>query len=372
MPEVLLIVSVLLLGVLAALLIPAYTKPILDRRGNPVPGSIASLEQITLGGVQQWILIRGVNTANPILLFLHGGPGTSEMGLVRNYNSALEKHFTVVLWDQRGAGKSYAALHPQSEMTIEQFIADTHELSSLLCERFQRQKIFLAGHSWGSALGVLTVQRYPELFIAYAGIGQVVHLEEGERISYDWTLKQAAKANDGRSIRRLREMGPPPYTGNWQSKTIAQRALLGRYGGEVYGNPRGGFFIILRSLLKTTEFTWADRVNFFRGIFASMRAIWRQLLPIDLREVAPELQVPVFFLEGRHDYEAPSVLAEQYYQVLKAPEKKIVWFENSAHFLNVEEASKFNEFLIEQFLPLAADRRMGSEPSEKKIPSFSV
>jgi pimeloyl-ACP methyl ester carboxylesterase len=124
---------------------------------------------------------------------------------------------------------------------------------------------------------------------------------------------------------------------------------LGKYGGEVYGNSRGGFFITIGSLLKATEYSWIDRINFFRGIFASMRLIWPQLLNVDLMVQASELKVPVYFLEGKHDYEAPSLLAEQYYETLKAPGKKLIWFENSAHFLNAEEVDKFNEFLSSRF-----------------------
>jgi pimeloyl-ACP methyl ester carboxylesterase len=348
-----LIALVLLVAlVVVACLVPGSTSPITDARGRPLPGSIAALEMVTLGGVEQSLLIRGRNVANPVLLFLHGGPGTSELGLVRAYNlSALERHFTVVVWDQRGAGKSFAALRPVSGMTIEQLISDTRELTVLLCHRFAQQKIYLVGHSWGSALGALTVKRYPEWYHAFVGIGQAVNMQEGERLSYQWTLAQAEQAHDARSVARLKQIGAPPYSGDVRSKVIAQRAILARYGGEVHGNPRGGLFITLRCLLKATEYSWPDRINVFRGIFATMRLMWPQILSIDLMEQAPELKVPVYFLEGRHDQEAPSVLAEQYFQVLRAPRKTLVWFEKSAHLVNVEEAEAFNQFFIERLLP---------------------
>ncbi|MCX6120001.1 MAG: alpha/beta hydrolase [Ignavibacteriales bacterium] len=344
-----LLVLIFILGIGIVCLMPGHTALITDIRGKPVPGSIASLEKIKLGGVEQWILIRGENKENPLLLFLHGGPGTSEMGLVRKYNLAvLEKHFTVVVWDQRGAGKSYAAINPVSGMNIEQFVSDTHELTMLLCLRFNQKRICLVGHSWGSALGVLTVKKYPELYYAYVGIGQVVNGLEGERVSYEWTLAQAIKANDIKSVEKLKIMGAPPYSGNWRSKFIAQRAILAKYGGEVYGNPRGGFFITIGSLIKATEYSWIDRINFFRGIFASVHLMWPQILNVNLMEQASELKVPVYFLEGKHDYETPSILAEQYFEKLKAPHKELIWFDNSAHFLNVEEVDKFNEFFIKQ------------------------
>ena len=157
----------------------ASTAPFVDAAGKLLPDSIASLERVMLGGVEQGMLIRGSNVDNPVLLYLHGGPGTSELGMVRQHNMpALEKHFTVVVWDQRGAGMSYSARHPESAMTVEQFIADTHELTQLLRQRFGQAKVYLVGHSWGSALGVLTAQRYPDLHHAYVGVGQVVRRDQ--------------------------------------------------------------------------------------------------------------------------------------------------------------------------------------------------
>jgi pimeloyl-ACP methyl ester carboxylesterase len=339
-----------LVAVLAVL--PGTTAPITDEWGRYVPGSVAELERVTLGGVPQGLLIRGRSAANPVLLFLHGGPGTSELGMLRTYNlPVLEQHFTVAVWDQRGAALSFAALEPESGMTVEQFIADTRELAAMLCQRFQQEKIYLAGHSWGSLLGALTVQRYPELFHAYVGIGQAVNMLEGERISYSWTLEQARSAGDLRSVAKLEKIGAPPYSGDLRSKVIAQRAILARYGGEVHGNPRGGLFIVLACLLKTSEYGWRDRFNFFRGIFASMRLMWPQILSIDLMKQVPVLEVPVYFLEGRHDYEAPSILAERYFQALVAPRKVLVWFERSAHFVNTEEPEAFNRFFIDRLLP---------------------
>lgn len=329
----------------------ASTSAFKDASGKVVPGSIASLERVLLGGVEQSLLIRGIDLANPVLLYLHGGPGTSETGMVRQYNlPALERHFTVVVWDQRGAGRSFAARHPETGMTVEQFIADTYALTRLLCRRFGQDKIYLVGHSWGSALGALTVSRYPELYHAFVGVGQVVNMSEGEQISYAWTLAQAEQAGDARSVARLKAIGAPPYTGSFSSKLMTQRRILGKYGGEVHGNSNGGTFILLRSLIASSEYSWRDRINVFRGIFANMRLMWPKILDIDLMMQVPELKVPVYFLEGRHDFEAPSLLAERYFAALKAPKKTLIWFEKSAHFMNTEEADSFNDFFVDRLL----------------------
>ena len=332
-------------------LIPAYTLPIKDARGLPIKRSIASIEKVKLGGSEQWMLIRGENIQNPIILFLHGGPGSADMALIRKHKQELEKYFTVVTWDQRGAGKSYTARQPSTNMTISHFGSDTHELTEILRQRFNQKKIYLVGHSWGSVLGILTVQKYPDLYYAYIGIGQVANMVEGEQLSYDWTLAQAIKANDNRAVQTLTEMGRPPYAGDWQKKTIAERRLLEKYGGEVYGNSSGVLPLVLGSLISATEYTLLDKVNFFRGLLGSMQLLWQELMTINLMKQAPNLKVPVYFLLGKYDYEVPNSLAEQYFKDLEAPSKTLIWFENSAHFPNIEEKDKFNEVLINQILP---------------------
>ncbi|WP_373546983.1 alpha/beta fold hydrolase, partial [Chamaesiphon sp.] len=246
-----LFLTIVLLGaiVLAILcLIPGFTLAIKDTQGHDVSGSIASLEKVNLGGQEQWILIRGIDTTKPIILFLLGGPGTSNMCLLRKYTDELEKHFIVVTWDQRGAGKSYQAINPHSSMKIDRFVLDTGELTQWLCHRFNQKKIFLVGHSWGSLIGILSIQKYPDLYHAYIGIGQIVNMQENEQISYDWTLAQATKVEDEQTIRTLTEIGNPPYTGDGQKKLMTQRRLLGKYGGELYGSSNGAFPLIFSSL----------------------------------------------------------------------------------------------------------------------------
>jgi pimeloyl-ACP methyl ester carboxylesterase len=145
-------------------------------------------------------------------------------------------------------------------------------------------------------------------------------------------------------------IGVPPYPPPMRAKVMTQRAILAKYGGEVYGSRRGGLPAVLRTLWHTSEYGWLDRINFFRGIFASMDLLWPQIMTIDLFRQAPRLEVPVYFLEGRHDYEAPSILAQRYYDELVAPRKQLIWFERSAHFVNVEEADAFNRFFVDELL----------------------
>jgi pimeloyl-ACP methyl ester carboxylesterase len=346
------IVLVIFLVICTLCLIPGYTSSIKDEQGNILQGCIASLEKVNLGGQEQWILIRGVDSTKPVILFLHGGPGTADMGILRKYMRELEKHFVVVTWDQRGAGKSFSAGKPESSMTIEQFLTDAYELTKMLCTRFKKGKIFLAGHSWGSVIGILSVKNHPDLYEAYIGIGQVANMKEGERLSYEWTLEQAKNANDKQAIKTLNEIGVPPYTGKWQKKLITERRYLGKYGGELYGSSKGAFSIVIGCLIRSTEYSLIDKVNFFRGIFASIRLIWPELMTINFMEQAPSLKVPVYFVLGKHDYEVPFKVAEKYFEVLEAPHKELIWFENSAHFPNVEENEKYVDLLVNRILPL--------------------
>ena len=329
---------------------PGTTPPITDVDGKPIPGSIASLEHLDLGGVQQWILLRGENIDNPVLLFLHGGPGAADMTLLPRRMAALEKHFVVVYWDQRGAGKSFQAARARSDMTIERFVSDVLELTDLLCHRFQQDRIFLVGQSWGSILGVLSAQQNPERYHAYIGIGQVVNGHENERLSWEWTLAQASASHDTSAMETLQDIGPPPYEDDMIEKLFAQRELLGKYGGSIYGNPQGAQGLFIAGLQDATEYTTLDKINFVRGLRNSLQLLWPQVLAVNFIEQAPALEVPVFFLVGRHDYQTPFTLAEQYYHVLEAPAKELIWFDHSAHMPHMEETEKFYDLMIQNVL----------------------
>jgi pimeloyl-ACP methyl ester carboxylesterase len=344
---------------------PARTAPITDADGRVVPGSVATLERVTLGGVEQALLVRSLDPRNPVLLYLHGGPGTSELGMLRRHNvPALERHFTVVVWDQRGAGRSYAAREPAAGLTVEQLVSDTLELAELLRRRFGQDRIVVVGHSWGSALGALAVARRPDLFHAFVGVGQAVNMAEGERASYAWALAAAERAGDAAGVAALRRIGEPPYPLPLRKALTTQRRILGRHGGEVHGSRSGGMPTFLRALLSTTEYGWPERLDVFRGVFHAMDTLWPQILSLDLERQVPALGVPVFLLEGRHDWEAPSVLAARWFEKLEAPRKELVWFERSAHFVNTEEPEAFHAVLIERVRPVATRvRPSGSVPA---------
>jgi alpha/beta hydrolase fold len=184
---------------------PAYTPPITSAQGHV---SVASLEKIKLGGVDQYILIRGRSVSNPVVLFLHGGPGMPMMYLAHKFQRPLEEAFTVVQWDRRGAGKSYDPNIPADTIRVSQEISDTRDLVNLLRKRFHQQRIYLVGHSYGSYLGMLVIKRYPRLFKAYVGIGQMACSDSQSRAIQDrWIRERAIASNNAEALKEVNSKG---------------------------------------------------------------------------------------------------------------------------------------------------------------------
>jgi pimeloyl-ACP methyl ester carboxylesterase len=205
-------VAITLLAIFASQMF-ASTPPILDAKGQVIPNSIAVMEKIRLGGAEEWVTIRGKDSRNPVLLFLAGGPGGTQLVAVRRELTRLEDHFVVVNWEQPGAGKSFDAVD-RSKLTPDRYVTDAHELVLNLRQRFGKEKVYVLSESWGSALGIMVVQRYPELFQAFIGMGQMVAFLENDQICYDFALRVAQERGDTKQVEKLKKQGPPPYYGN--------------------------------------------------------------------------------------------------------------------------------------------------------------
>jgi pimeloyl-ACP methyl ester carboxylesterase len=329
-------------------LLYSRTPPIRDASGAPKPGSIAALERVRIGGSDQTVLLRGHDASAPVLLLLHGGPGGSLMPLAHVFSSQLEEHFVVVNWDQRGAGKSYSPQIPRSSMTTEQFVQDCLELSEYLRRRFEQDRIFIVGHSWGTELGVLAVQRRPDLFRAYAAAGQVVNKARAERISLQFAIDGALRANDRATLERLQKLDPPGYGGRVKD-LLFQRKCVARYGGTFHD--RAVDKAMFRKYFESPEYSWRDLLSLKKGSDFSLGAMWSQRLEVDLLEAAPSLALPVFFLHGRCDRVTPTELVQTYYDRLDAPRKELIWFERSGHCPLFEEPQRFQEVIIDRLLP---------------------
>jgi pimeloyl-ACP methyl ester carboxylesterase len=348
---------ILLLGVIIftlcliilIVLSPGKTKEICDENHQKISTSIASLQTVRLGGRDQVVLLRGVDTANPVLLALHGGPGMAEMLLYRKLLADLEKHFTLVLWDQLGAGKSYSKDIPTMAMCVDSFVSNTIELSKWLCQRFGKRNIYLLGHSWGTILGIKAIKVYPELYAAYIGVGQVADFDEGEQLSYQFALKTAQEKGNKKAIKELLSIGLPPYADDPNiKKTGIERTWVGRFGGDFHSKTDYNF--ILPVLLSGKEYTLIEKLNFLLGVRFSLTSMWPKLNHLNFFTQAAELKVPIYFCEGRYDHVEPSELAMRYYDHVKAPRKRWLWFENSAHNPHFEEPTKFISYLSDVVL----------------------
>ncbi len=303
---------------------------------------IDSLEIIHLGGVDQWVQIRGWNRNNPLLIFLHGGPGFPEMPFAHQ-NAELESHFTVVQWDQQGAGKSYSASIPPGVMTVEQFVTDAHDLVQILLKRFGTPKCYLVAHSWGSLFGAQVAARYPELFYAYVGIGQTSDLAQTAQVLYEFALKSARAEGNKQAIDQLERIGRPPHSSadhRYMERWIAY------YSERQY--PGVSRTRMTWLALESPVYSWTDLVKIPLGVRYSFQRLWREIFyETSLAREAPRIDVPVYFFLGRHDKVVSAEVAQQYFDVLNAPQgKQIIWFEESGHWPHFEESEKYRQSLI--------------------------
>lgn len=313
------------------------------------PNAISSLEEITLGGLKQWIFIRGADESNPIMIFLHGGPGASAPGMPssRNLDDELIKHFTIVHWDQRGAGKSYHSDIPVTSMTMDRFVEDCKELIDYVLNRFDKEKVYLVAHSSGSVTGIKTAHRYPEKIHAYVGVGQIVNEREQIKLAYNFIIDKAEKSGDVKIINALEAIGPPPY--KTPEKLYEMQNYVFRFGGVIHENSVKQIGGLMMSFLTSPEYSLSDGLKslMMKGLFFSVNSMWDEINDIDIKKEVRSLKVPVYFFEGKYDKATPTVLVEKFYDNLEAEKgKKLIIFENSAHMPMIEEKEKYEYLLI--------------------------
>jgi pimeloyl-ACP methyl ester carboxylesterase len=325
--------AVLLLMTLIAM--PAGTPPIQGPDGEEHPDAVSALETVEIGGKRQALLIRGVDADNPVLLYLAGGPGGTDLGAMRLFGSKLEERFVVVTWDQRGAGKSYSALDPVNTLTLEQAVNDTVELTNYLRDRFDEDKIVIIGNSWGTIPGVLAVQRRPQLYYAYVGAGQMVSPRETDIMFYEDTLTYAQQTGDDALYDRLVRNGPPPYDNLWE----LEPALSHEHDWNSYPSFNPG--VEMPAILMVSEYTFLEKLHAFGAFLDTFSALYPQIQDVDLREDVTSLDVPVYMVLGRHEARGRALLAEEWFEQLEAPHKEKHVFEGSGHRPHFEEPDRF-------------------------------
>ncbi|MHA1995952.1 MAG: alpha/beta fold hydrolase, partial [Candidatus Hodarchaeales archaeon] len=310
---------------------------------------ISSLEEITLGDLKQWIFIRGTDQNNPVLLFLHGGPGTTLLGMSssRKNDKELIKHFTVVHWDQRGAGKSFNRDIPVESLNLDRFVEDCNELIEYLKKKFSTQKVFIVAHSGGTMIGLKTAHKYPEKIHAYVGVAQQLNIYEQERVSYDFIIEKAIKTGDVSRQKAIKAIGLPPYDSH---KKIDEKAkFIDYYRGFVYNQPIKVMGTLVMNFLTSPEYSLSEGIRTLRnkGFSFTQNAMWEEIKNVKLNNKIQSIKVPIYFFEGKYDMTVPTVLVEEFFDYLKAENsKELIIFENSAHFPMIEEKKKYEEFLI--------------------------
>ena len=267
-------------------------------------------------------------------------------------NGLLEADFVVIEWDQRGSGKSAASIEPAAAMNLGQLVADTIELTEHLTQRFGQRQLIIVGHSWGSILGLMAVHQRPDLYSAFVSTGLIANFAEGQRVAYRFLLAESERQGNRKAVAELTDLGAPPYAG---PDAIAQWKRCGRWLGEfgaVWHSPEK--FNRVGWMLSSIEYSWPEKLRFNRAAARSFDLLFGDLMSANLIEAVPQVEVPVFFAEGRYDQLAPVEVAERYFSSLIAPRKEWVLFENSAHFPQWEERERFHRLLASTVLPAAA------------------
>lgn len=319
-------------------------------------GPIRRSEYIAVADAKLYLLTRGTDRCAPVLLWLHGGPGGPERPLFRYFNGDLEGHFVVAYWDQRGAGRSFDPEADPRRLTVSRHLADLDAVVDHLKQAFSQDKIILVGHSWGSTLGLLYTRQHPEKVSAFVGVAPLIASLKAQRAEYDFVSTEAAKRKDESVMARLREIGPPPY--QTHDSLLALEELSDRYGAVFHRKPCK-LCVLMRGLFAGLV-TPGDLMSVHSGIHASLNAMTPELLGLDIERAASSVDVPVFFLLGRHDRHVDSTIAADYFKALRAPGKRLIWFEDSAHNVPFEEPGLFNETVVSALQSIGIQRQGAS------------
>lgn len=328
-------------------------KIIADLQKVVTKNGIDEQKEIALGGIKQWITIRGRDRDNPILLFLHGGPAAPEMPTSWTFQNPWEDYFTVVQWDQRGAGKTYNANDPKKiapTLTAARMEKDTEDLVQYLRKTYHKKKIFVLGHSWGSLLGITLAHNHPEWLYAYIGMGQMIDMQASERDSYEAALTAARAAHDAEAVKELEGIAPYPGGPVTFDKINIERKWSVKYGGLSWN--RDSYAYYYRATELSPDYTDADLAAIDKGSLLSLSHLLPTFSTFDYSHVT-DFKCPIIIFNGRHDETVSAKVTAAWFAHVHAPVKKLVWFEHSAHMMQIEEPGRVLVHLVEDVRPLA-------------------
>ncbi len=325
-----------------------------------VPGtalqSINQTAHVPVTDAQLWLLLRGAERTAPVVIWLHGGPGGAESPLFRLYNGSLEQSFVVGYLDQRGAGRSFEPDADLALLSVAQHLEDLDRVIDFTRAELDVRRVALIGHSWGSALGLLYANRHPEKVMAFVGVGQLVNTVEQQRSQQAFVLAQAREQGDEAAVAEIVGIGDPPFS--FEQGAAVER-LVDRFGG-IFHNKPSFMGAVLSGVVRGYIRPW-EIPRFIRANNVSLQAMNAELSTLDLTEAVRSVDVPVLFTLGRHDRQVDSRLAANYFEALKSPDKRLIWFDNSAHNVPFEEPDRFNGE-VKRFLQSVVRERRSSGP----------
>jgi pimeloyl-ACP methyl ester carboxylesterase len=314
----------------------------------PSPKGIDEAQFVTIGGIDQWVTIRGWDRDNPVLLFLHGGPGDVTNPWTFGLFAPWEKQFTVVQWDQRGAGRTLRKTGPSvaPTMTVERLVQDGIELSEYLRKHLGKDKIVVVCHSFGSILGLGMVRARPDLFYAYVGTGQVADETRNYSVAYDALLKKAQTVGDQQAMDELKRVGPPPYESG-EGYRVQWRWANAFEGADQFLNGTLGLALV------SPGNTVQDINDSGDGQMFSGEHLVRQTKSKGPKELGLEFSIPMFIFQGAEDFTTPTALARQYEESFRAPRKAFVPINGGGHFAVFMRSDQFLNELVTRVRPLA-------------------
>lgn len=324
--------------------------PVVNEHSSAMIGRISEKIRVNINGIEQGMLIRGRDETKPVLLFIHGGTGMPEYFLAKKYPATLEvldEHFTVCWWERRGAGLSYSANIPPQTITIEQIVSDLLAVTNYLRNRFHKQKIYLMAHSGGTLFALQAIARSPESFHSYIAIAQIAYQLKSENVAYQYMLKRFRENGDASMVRRL-ESAPPTMSAPLPAAymTIRDKAMH-RLGIGTTREMRSVITGVFLPSLLCPDYTFAEKVNIWRGKILLDALLWNKMLTTDLSKTITSIAVPMYFLHGIYDYTVTFRETKAYFELIKAPVKGFYTFQQSAHSPMFEEPEKLRQ-IIEQ------------------------
>ena len=313
---------------------------------NPEPllaEPFSTSEYVPIGGIEQWISTRGNDSDNPVLLIVHGGPGFSNAPFTHVFDS-WQDDFTIVDWDQRGAGRTFIrnGLDGSGRISLDRIARDGVELARRLSERFGEQKIAVLGLSFGSVIALKMVTREPSLFRAYVGSGQIVNRADGDALGYRETLKEARRTDNREAIDALEEIGPPPWPDaqTWH----AAKGWAGRLTRPEDPASKIRLGKLLERLLDH-GYSPEELEGINRGAAFTTFLLAPHTTNFDARRFASRLEVPVYLFQGENDLNAATGLAVAWFDAVQAPRKSLRIVPGGSHGAFYASADEFRAFL---------------------------